>query len=315
MKKFKKAIALFSAVAMSTQLISVMPVQAQESQITAKMHLYDDNGKELYNLNGISDANAKIVIDGEKITGSQLYMAVYGENNKLLEVEKRDLTTLPAEEVFDLTLNGDALQTPKAFLWDGQSPIIDTIAFKLDVITSGEIKGHFTAGNILDFDYEGDGVTDEDIVSYNWERSKSETGTYTTYSTEKSCVTEMDNQTAKCTVYWYKVTATLNNGTSYTTTPVKVDSMPRFNYNASGWKPTGTIKASNPDYTFEVDGQKFVLLDKKATSDKAHYMVIADQTYGKASYRIATGDETYVAEMARIKALLPKVIQDGLVVK
>lgn len=79
------------------------------------------------------------------------------------------------------------------------------VVFAEERISSGEIKGHFTAGNILDFVYVGEGVTDEDIASYKWERSTSETGTYATYSTDKSCITEMDNQKSKCTVYWYKV--------------------------------------------------------------------------------------------------------------
>ena len=191
------------------------------------------------------------------------------------------------------------------------SCILNTgVAFADEEITSGRIRGIMTAGNILSFAYDSGDASYEDIASYEWYQSTSEGGEYKLYSTDAECQSQCSIVAAENLDYWYKVKVTFKNGETYTTAPAKVDKMYRTCYCANGvkWQPAGTLENSNPDYTFEVDGQKFVLLDTVASSDKSRFMVIADQTYGIEEFPL----DKYVTNMGKIKALLPQAIKDGI---
>ena len=270
----KRLIALLSAFAVSLQLGAIVPAYA-DAAITAEMTVYNEHGDTVNSLNLMTDATVEIAISGEKNTQSQLYLAVYGADNCLLKVYKKNVTELPATEEFDLTLDGAAIQTPKAFLWDGMTPLTESvIGLTASAITSGEVQGILKAGNILSFVYEGINVTSDDITGYSWLQATSENGTYTEVGTDETFTATDDG-----TDYWYKVTATLENGSTYTTDAVSVAKTVKrcYSYPDHTWAPANALEYSNPDYTFEIEGQKFVLLDTVETSDKSHYLVIADQ--------------------------------------
>ena len=299
----KKIIALFSAMAMLLQFGAAIPVFAEETPISAVMSIYDDNGNILDSLNGVTNANAEIAISGTKSTASQVYLAVYGEGNKLLNVYiDENVATLPDTVEFDLALAGEDVQIAKAFVWDNLEPVVDKVEMK----TIG-IQGILSAGNMLSI--KSNGFDEKNIVSYEWYQSSSEAGEYTTYSTEATCQSEF-NETSNVDK-WYKVKVTLDDGTSYTTAPVKVAAatMKCYSRDAKKWSPAGTRETSDADYTFEIGGQRFVLLDTIETSYKSHYMVMADQTYGIQEF---PKEDTYKTNLAKIKALLPQAIQDGI---
>jgi len=200
-------------------------------------------------------------------------------------------------------------------------------------ISSCEVRGIMELGNTLHVLYSAsDGIDDEDIIC-NWYKSSGTTSGYVYAGSGLTCTT-----TASTTDEYYYVEVALENGSVCISEKVLIlgydsknaywpldmadssllvsGAWPRtadgkketlLEYTATGIHADGSkhyfsnvLPRSNDEYAFEVDGQKFILVDSVETSDTARYKIIADMSYGKEKMN-ETG-------MAKIESRMPNAI-------
>ena len=322
MKKSKISL-LFAGLILAGSVVSA-------SAATGSLSVKDGSGAPLNDLSGATTVNAVLTIDGE-ITpdeGAKAYIAAYS-SGKLVAI---DDASVSENITFDaLTLPGDETQTLKAFAWQGNlTPIIPVVTEWNNepeedeaVLTKYEIRGVPIAGNMLYFSYEGT-ATDEDIANYTWMQATTEAGEYTEVAgvnaPEYKSQDLLTVGAAKVHDWWVKVKVTLSNGNEYTTEPFYLygglAGTAGFVDAQRNWDiPANAKLYSNEDYVFEVDGQKFVMLDTIPESDTGRFLVIAENTYGIAHYG-ATGvgtttkEGSVIAGLNDIEALLPSEIME-----